>query len=170
MGYLRAGQMMPMGRDRGLILRNERVPEFTYIMMNRAISANYEFFIRGFSIWDNVETDPRALKEGHIEYPHAPVFADTPARLQICGTEKVGYDKSRGKLGEIPIKMVFQQLLRPTLTDRGITYIREDSFKADLARYDASVLKTTGFKGNFTQSKGELCTISTYSATQDTKS
>jgi hypothetical protein len=136
--------MMPMPKNRGLVLRNERVPEFAYILLNRAISANYEFFIRGFSIWDNVEMDPRALKDGMIEYIKQPVFADTPARIQICGTEKV-------KVSTTPIRMVFQQLLKPTARDRGISYIREDTFK-----------------GNYTQSKGELCTINTYTATQNT--
>lgn len=121
---------MTMPTDTGVHLRNPYFPTFTMIYLNRKVSADYRFFIRGFSIWD----DPK----------HEPVFADAPLRLQICGTEKVIVNKNE-------IVMVFQQLLTPTATDRGLVELKQDVFQ-----------------GNFT-TDSTLCTVNTFSATSANK-
>jgi hypothetical protein len=47
------GQKMTMPLDTGVHIRNPYFPAFTMVYINRKTSADYRFFVRAFSIWDD---------------------------------------------------------------------------------------------------------------------
>ena len=85
--------IMEMPKETGLRLINARVPNFAFVIFNRNTSANYQFKIRAFSIWD----DPNSNQ----------AKADLDANIVICGTEKVTLTQNAK-----PIRMVFERNMR----------------------------------------------------------